>query len=85
MGKVTKSNKETAQEAAAPLRIVRAQSTGQTADQTAGPTTGPMAGPTHDQIAERAYQLFLARGKVDGGHVADWLAAEAELQKEPAR
>lgn len=69
MAKVTKSKKETEQEAAVPLRIVRAQATG----------------PTHQQIAERAYQLFLARGKVDGGHVADWLAAEAELKKERSR
>jgi hypothetical protein len=35
--------------------------------------------PTHDQVAQRAYQLFLARGSQPGHESEDWLAAEAEL------
>jgi hypothetical protein len=31
------------------------------------------------QIAERAYQLFLERGGLHGYHHEDWLRAEAEL------
>jgi hypothetical protein len=39
------------------------------------------AEPTHEEIARRAYELFLERGG-DGGHDSDdWLRAEAELRK----
>ncbi len=31
-------------------------------------------------IAERAYALFLARGKSHGDDLADWFQAEAELR-----
>jgi Protein of unknown function (DUF2934) len=33
----------------------------------------------HDRIAQRAYELYLARGGRDGGDFDDWLAAEREL------
>ena len=33
----------------------------------------------HDRIAQRAYELYLARGSVDGGDFDDWLAAEREF------
>lgn len=36
--------------------------------------------PTHDAIARRAYELFLARGGVHGAHEQDWLVAERELR-----
>ena len=39
-------------------------------------TTG---GPTHDEIAKRAYELYLERGSIEGHHDEDWLLAEAEL------
>ena len=35
--------------------------------------------PTREQIALRAYQLYLARGSEPGHDSEDWLAAEAEL------
>ena len=35
-----------------------------------------------DDIAQRAYALYLARGKEDGRDVDDWLAAELELREE---
>jgi hypothetical protein len=34
---------------------------------------------THEQIARRAYELWLARGGMHGTHLEDWLAAEREL------
>jgi hypothetical protein len=37
--------------------------------------------PTHDEIANRAYELFLDRGRCDGGDLEDWLAAECELRE----
>jgi hypothetical protein len=38
---------------------------------------GPQAG--QDEIARRAYELYLERGSVPGHETDDWLQAEAEL------
>jgi Protein of unknown function (DUF2934) len=35
--------------------------------------------PTHDEIAARSYELYLARGGESGHAEEDWLRAEAEL------
>jgi hypothetical protein len=35
--------------------------------------------PTHEQIARRAYEIFLARGSTPGNPEHDWLQAEREL------
>jgi hypothetical protein len=35
---------------------------------------------TKDAIAQRAYELYVARGGEDGHHLEDWLQAERELQ-----
>ncbi|QRK08392.1 DUF2934 domain-containing protein [Archangium violaceum] len=37
-------------------------------------------GPTQEQIARRAYELYLARGGSHGRHEDDWLQAERELR-----
>ena len=34
---------------------------------------------SRDRIAQRAYELYLARGRADGRDFDDWLAAEREL------
>ncbi|WNG49515.1 DUF2934 domain-containing protein [Archangium minus] len=38
------------------------------------------SGPTQEQIARRAYELFLARGGSHGRHEDDWIQAERELR-----
>jgi hypothetical protein len=35
---------------------------------------------TEDQIRQRAYEIFLARGGAPGQDLEDWLHAERELQ-----
>jgi hypothetical protein len=35
--------------------------------------------PTHEEIARRAFELYVARGQSDGSDVGDWLQAESEL------
>ena len=35
--------------------------------------------PTHEQIQQRAYQIYLEHGFHPGNDLADWLAAEKEL------
>jgi len=34
----------------------------------------------HDRIAQRAFELFLARGATPGQDIEDWLRAEHELR-----
>jgi len=37
--------------------------------------------PSHEDIAARAYELYLGRGSLDGYSEEDWLLAEAELRR----
>jgi hypothetical protein len=37
-------------------------------------------GPSHEQIARRAYEIFLARGGQQGNPEQDWFQAERELR-----
>jgi hypothetical protein len=39
----------------------------------------PASAPTAEQIARRAYELYLARGRANGSDVQDWIQAEREL------
>jgi hypothetical protein len=41
--------------------------------------------PTHEQVARRAYELYLERGCQPGHEVDDWLQAEYELMRLPIR
>ena len=41
--------------------------------------------PAQDEIARRAYELYLQRGSVPGHETDDWLQAEAELSAEAAQ
>jgi outer membrane protein TolC len=36
-------------------------------------------GMDRDKIAQRAYQIYEARGKVQGSDFSDWIQAEKEL------
>lgn len=38
-----------------------------------------------ERIASRAYELFVARGGVDGQDLEDWLTAERELSERHRR
>jgi DUF2934 family protein len=48
------------------------------APQNAGDTTAAMI--DRDRLAQRAYELYLARGGQDGRDMDDWLTAEQELR-----
>ena len=39
----------------------------------------PGAAPSEQEIATRAYEIFLSRGATDGADLDDWLQAEREL------
>ena len=44
--------------------------------------------PTHEQIAIRAYHIYLERGATPGNELEDWVRAEGELieeQRKPSR
>jgi len=38
------------------------------------------AAPIEEEIALRAYEIYLERGKTDGNDLDDWLQAESELR-----
>jgi hypothetical protein len=38
--------------------------------------------PSHDEIADRAYDLYMMRPVASGNDVEDWLRAERELMQE---
>jgi hypothetical protein len=40
--------------------------------------------PSREEIACRAYELYLRRGSEPGKDVEDWVRAEKELRDEPA-
>jgi hypothetical protein len=42
----------------------------------------PGAGPSHQDIAARAYELYVERGRESGHAHEDWLRAERELRKQ---
>jgi hypothetical protein len=64
------------------------QTTGDTgAPQTEGDTGAPQsvgdttaANGNRDRVAQRAYELYLARGGSDGQAMDDWLIAESEIR-----
>ena len=41
--------------------------------------------PTQDQIAARAYEIYLERGATPGNPMQDWLRAEHELSAPPKK
>ena len=45
----------------------------------------PSNSPTHEQIALRAYYIYLQRGGAPGNEFADWTRAEQELLAEAAK
>ncbi len=43
------------------------------------PVTATKLAPTYEEIAKRAYEIYLARGQSEGNATQDWLQAEQEL------
>jgi len=41
--------------------------------------TAAKSRPTHEEIAQRAYEIYLERGSTPGDPMQDWLRAEQEL------
>jgi hypothetical protein len=41
--------------------------------------TASKSKPTHEQVAQRAYEIYLERGATPGNPMHDWLRAEMEL------
>jgi hypothetical protein len=39
--------------------------------------------PSHDEIAERAFQIYLERNGAPGDPMQDWVRAEQELSAKP--
>ncbi len=48
------------------------------------PTNGPKATPPHDDVAKKAYAVYLKEGRPQGHAEQNWLEAEAQLQHDGA-
>jgi hypothetical protein len=72
----TPSEKETAKVPTA--QPTKPASASNTVAQAAAPARSTVL--THEQIARRAYEIFLARGGEHGHHEQDWAQAERELR-----
>ena len=67
----------------APM-VAKSSSNGSSAAATAAKTSTPSraadsAPPTHEQIATRSFEIYLARGAQPGHEVDDWFQALREL------
>jgi hypothetical protein len=49
------------------------------------PTAAPPAEPTYEEIAARAYDVWVAHGRADGRDHENWIEAERQLRTERAR
>jgi hypothetical protein len=38
--------------------------------------------PDRTDVAFRAYEIYVSRGRIDGAHLDDWLQAEFELPRQ---
>ena len=45
------------------------------------PGEAPSASPTYEEVAQRAYEIYLARGGGPGREDEDWQQAERELRE----
>jgi hypothetical protein len=75
---MARTQAKTSHQAQAPAQVHVQQRTQPQAHNTA--TISQRQGPTNEQIAKRAYELFLARGGAHGHHEEDWNQAERELK-----
>ena len=80
--KSTTSTTSTTAAKTAPARAVRPEEKTQ-APATVAPamekSTAKAKAPTREQIAARAYEIYVGRGRAAGHEVADWMQAEREL------
>ena len=75
----TQRDTKTPKQATTPGRRARAESTSAKAEREGHGSTLP---PTCEEIAARAYEIFLTRDGQHGNDWTDWLQAETELMRE---
>lgn len=66
--------------AAAPTPVARSESKGSGTLSGKGIASAVKVPVTHEQIAERAYQIYLKRGFGPGDATSDWVEAERQLK-----
>lgn len=68
-----------------PKRMTRKEDTPRMKRIIFGKRAPASRGPSHDEIEQRAYQIFLELGSTDGHAERDWLQAEDELRREKSQ
>ncbi len=66
--------------AVTPAPVARSETKGSGTIAAVRPVVAAVKQPTHEQIAERAHQLYLKRGFGPGDATSDWLEAERQLK-----
>ncbi len=64
----------------APIPVSRSETKGSGTATSVRPVKEAPRSITHQQIAERAYQIFLKRGFGPGDQHSDWIEAERQLK-----
>lgn len=59
--------------------------TGKSSSSSASKPRSAAKNPTREEIALRAYQIYLERGGAPGNALEDWTRAERELQQKPSK
>ncbi len=70
----------TAATVAAPTPVARSESKGSGTLSAKGSVSAVKVPVTYEQIAERAYQIYLKRGFGPGDATSDWTEAERQLK-----
>ena len=62
-----------------PAPVAKKVTTAKTVPVVKLPVTAAKLAPTYEEIAKRAYEIYLGRGPAEGSAAQDWLQAEQEL------
>lgn len=65
--------------------VARSGGTGGSGTPASGDAARSDSTQREEDVRQRAYDLYLARGASDGGDVDDWLAAEREMRERPSK
>jgi len=76
---MAKTEKKTAEKKAAPVQKAAEKPAGKKEVKSKAAPGVKLSDPTHDQIAAKAYEIYLSRDPHAGDETSDWMKAVAEL------
>ncbi len=76
---MAKTEKKTAEKKSAPVQKAGEKPAGKKEAKTKAAPVVKLSEPTHDQIAAKAYEIYLSRDPHAGDETSDWMKAVADL------